>query len=305
MFVGYADNHSGDVYRIFNENTGKILTTRDERFLKTLYGEYRKEKESADDDDTSSNDSDGYEEEMDDSGDEEENRDEGKTKLIESADDDDKRETRYNTRSQGLLKPAIKLDASNDRLCNEMKRLGVSWEPSTFTDIVDICLVGGTDDEYVNPVTFQDAWNHPDLTERKKWREDIKKEFRYMIKRGVWRDIKRKNVPKDRRLIANKWVFKKKGNGVYRARLCALGYAQIAGVDRQDNFAPVIHETTFRLVMVYTLLKNWIAEIVDIETAFLYGDLEEEIYMEVPEGLNEVMGMKYEGEDALILVQSM
>lgn len=66
-------------------------------------------------------------------------------------------------------------------------------------------------------------------------------------------------------------MFKKKGNGVYRSRLVALGYAQIAGIDHQDNFAPVVHETTFRLVMFLMLLKDWVAEIVGVETAFFMG----------------------------------
>ena len=51
----------------------------------------------------------------------------------------------------------------------------------------------------------------------------------------------------------------------------ALGYAQIAGIDHQDNFAPVVHETTFRLVMFLMLLKDWVAEIVGVETAFFMG----------------------------------
>ena len=124
-----------------------------------------------------------------------------------------------------------------------------------------------------------------------------------MIKREVWRGIKRNKVSNDRCLIGNKQVFKKKGNGVYQARLYALGYAQITGVDHQDNFAPVLHETTFHLVMVLMLLKDWVSEIVDVETAFLCGDLEEEIYMEVPEALNKVMKMEYGGNDAMTLKQ--
>ena len=84
----------------------------------------------------------------------------------------------------------------------------------------------------------------------------------------------------------------------------ALGYAQIAGVDHQDNFAPVIHETTFRLVMVLMLLKDWVAEIVDVETAFLCGELEEEIFMKVPEGINLVTGTTFGDDDALKLEHS-
>ena len=62
-------------------------------------------------------------------------------------------------------------------------------------------------------------------TERNSWRDAIKKEFSDMIRRWVWRQTKRNQIPSDRRLIGNKWVFKKKKNGIYRARLVGLGYS--------------------------------------------------------------------------------
>jgi hypothetical protein len=73
----------------------------------------------------------------------------------------------------------------------------------------------GSDDE---PRFFQEAWHHPDPIKREKWREAIRKEFRDMISRGVWRVRKRRDVPNTRKLIGSKWVFKVKKNGVYRAR---------------------------------------------------------------------------------------
>ena len=81
-------------------------------------------------------------------------------------------------------------------------------------------------------------------------------------------------------------MFKKKRNGVYRARLVGLGYSQIPGVDHKDNFSPVVSNTTFRCVMVLALMNNWEMEVVDIETAFLYGILEEEIFMKILDGLD-------------------
>ena len=69
-----------------------------------------------------------------------------------------------------------------------------------------------------------------------------------MINRNVWRYAKINQIPQNRRLIGNKWGFKKKRNGIYRARLVALGYAQIPGVDHKDNFAPVVSEIAFRTI---------------------------------------------------------
>ena len=67
-----------------------------------------------------------------------------------------------------------------------------------------------------------------------------------MVDREVRRKTKRKKIPNDRRLIGNKWVFKIKKDGTYRARLVALGYTQIPGVDYTDNFAPVAHDVSLQ-----------------------------------------------------------
>ena len=88
----------------------------------------------------------------------------------------------------------------------------------------------------------------------------------------------------DRKLIGSKCVFKVKRNGIFRAPLCALGYVQIPGIDHLDYFAPVVMDTTFRLVLTYIMKIKKIGKIIDVVTAFLYGDLEESIYMKIPEG---------------------
>ena len=122
-----------------------------------------------------------------------------------------------------------------------------------------------------------------------------------MIKRNMWTKIKKKNIPKERRLIGSKWVMKVKKNGIYRARLVALGYSQIPGVDFSENFAPVINDVTLRIILVMWIVKKWHAEIIDVETAFLYGDLEEEIYLKIPDGLQEIKGNADKNEDCLLL----
>ena len=61
------------------------------------------------------------------------------------------------------------------------------------------------------------------------------------------------------RLIGNKWVFKIKRDGTYRARLVALGYSLIPGVDYTDNFAPVAHDVSFRIALARMMEKNWTA----------------------------------------------
>ena len=95
-----------------------------------------------------------------------------------------------------------------------------------------------------------------------------------MIKRGVWRKIDKVKIPETRRLIGDKWVFKIKRDGTYSARLVAMGYSQIPGVDYTDNFAPVAHDVSFRIALAGMMVEKLDSLVIDVETAFLYGTWE-------------------------------
>jgi hypothetical protein len=135
------------------------------------------------------------------------------------------------------------------------------------------------------PETFEDAYYHPNHEERMKWREAISKEFNEMKEKAVYEKICKSELPNGRTCIKNKWVFKIECNGVFRARLVACGYSQVPGVNFQECFAPVINDVTFRILLIMMLTWNLKGKIVDIETAFLHGNLKEKIYMEVPKGM--------------------
>ena len=107
-----------------------------------------------------------------------------------------------------------------------------------------------------------------------------------MISRKVWRKGHRSDVPDNRRCLKCKWVFKVKRNGVFRARLVACGYSQIPGVDYSDSYSPVVHDITFRALLLAMIVEGLSGKIADVETAFLHGELEEEIFMECPQGMD-------------------
>ena len=73
----------------------------------------------------------------------------------------------------------------------------------------------------------------------------------------------------------------------YRARLVAKRFSQIPGEDFTEHFSPVINDVTFRIVQTRMILEGLDAIVIDIDNAFLNGDLDHEIFMKMPEGYKE------------------
>ena len=138
----------------------------------------------------------------------------------------------------------------------------------------------------MDPALFDGVYYADNPDERAGWRNGIAKEFSNMKKQGVWEKVKKKDIPEGANLLGCKWVFKKKKNGVYRARLIAKDYDQIPGVDYTENFAPMINNMTICTMLTEAQQnEDSIAYIVDVKTAFLYGEMDVELYMQVPEGI--------------------
>ncbi len=70
-----------------------------------------------------------------------------------------------------------------------------------------------------------------------------------MNRQKVWKKIDRREIPPGRRCVKQKWVMKIKRNGVFRARLVACGYSQIPGINFTENYAPVISDVTYRIML--------------------------------------------------------
>ena len=196
--------------------------------------------------------------------------------------------------------------ASEPVAARTRQTLGSSSEMSAFADVKD----DKTLNEWLHEIAFvtstmsqrfQEAWWDPDLISREKWREDIYLEFKKMWDIGVWRHVKRNYCPNDCRIGWCRWVFKVKRNGVYHARLVAKGFSQIPGVDFTDNYSPVVNDVTFRVVVARMIIENMKGKVLDIDNAFLNGEIEHEIYMQIPEGYDEVINPRVDKEDSLIL----
>ena len=72
------------------------------------------------------------------------------------------------------------------------------------------------------------------------------------------------------------------------AKLVALRYSQIPGVEYTDNFARVVHDVSSRIALARMMVEKLDSLVIDVETAFLYGEIDEEIFMKSPVGMEEI-----------------
>lgn len=133
------------------------------------------------------------------------------------------------------------------------------------------------------PTTVEEARAAPDAEH---WETAMKDELESLIKNDTWTLVER---PSDRKPIKNKWVFrvKTKPEGTidkYKARLVIKGCSQKAGQDYSEGFSPVARYQSIRIVLAIATAKDFELVQFDVKTAFLYGDLDEIIYMEQPDG---------------------
>lgn len=154
-------------------------------------------------------------------------------------------------------------------------------KPIRFNDCVMLA-----EDE---PTTIEEASNSPN---KENWIFAMKEELRSLAESKTWELT---DLPEGRKPIENRWVFKIKRNvdgkiDRFKARLVAKGFSQKFGIDFQETFSPVVRWDTVRILISVSANKKLKLAQFDVKSAFLYGELQEEIYMKQPDGHDDGTG---------------
>jgi transposase InsO family protein len=141
------------------------------------------------------------------------------------------------------------------------------------------------------PTTYEEAMNADDS---KDWKEAMQNEYDSILAAGTWKLVP---LPADQQTVGCKWVFKIKENADgtvnrYKARLVAKGYSQQVGVNYEETFAPVAKYQSIRALLALATIQDMEIHQMDVVCAFLHGDIEEDVYMDQPEGF-EVKGKEH------------
>jgi hypothetical protein len=135
------------------------------------------------------------------------------------------------------------------------------------------------DDE---PVNYQQASQHDC------WVKAMNAELEALKQNKTWIFV---DAPPHVKPIGSRWVYKikHKADGTierYKARLVAKGYNQIEGIDFFETFSPVAKITTVRTLIALAAMNSWHLHQLDVNNAFLHGDLQEDVYMSIPQGVH-------------------
>ncbi|OMO99220.1 hypothetical protein CCACVL1_03887 [Corchorus capsularis] len=175
------------------------------------------------------------------------------------------------------------------------QEIGVSTRPqrikrrSTLLEGFEVTGLPNFDSDHVSqlalfadcdPVLFEEA------VKEAKWQKAMAEEIKAIEKNNTWELV---DLPEGEKAIGVKWVYKTKvkPNGEvdkYKARLVVKGYKQEYGVDYTEVFAPVARLDTVRMVIALAAQNSWSIYQLDVKSAFLHGELKEQVFVEQPSG---------------------
>ncbi|CAO2836221.1 unnamed protein product [Amaranthus hypochondriacus] len=249
IFIGYSSQSKA--YKLYNPISGKLIESRDVIFSEGeswKWDDQEKEKEKI------------VFEEYDD--------------VKEKSSEQTPQNTPRNNNDSSS--PSTEESDSSSKTPVKMRSLRDIYEATNEVNEVDLfCLYADHE-----PINFEEALGEEE------WRSAMKEEIRSIEKNDTWELA---TLPKGHKAIGVKWVYKIKRGADgsidrYKARLVAKGYKQKYGIDYDEVFAPVARLDTVRMMISLAAHHKWKIYQLDVKSAFLNGILEEEVYVEQPEG---------------------
>ena len=179
--------------------------------------------------------------------------------------------------------PEINQEETEEGIVQEQERRYPSRDrrpPRPFWDLTAWMAVA-------EPESYQEAIEGDQSLE---WKRSMEEEMESLRKNSTWTLVP---LPKGRKAVTCKWVLKIKYDqhgevDRYKSRLVARGFTQKEGIDYDETFAPVAKFTSIRALLALAAERDMDLQQMDVKTAFLNGELEEEVYMTQPEGFIEV-----------------
>ena len=154
--------------------------------------------------------------------------------------------------------------------------------------------LSASDEQFSLPMS--DPRNHREAmrdTDSERWRLGEHDEFTFLQNEyNVFHPVDRSEVPPDAKILGARFVYRRKKdqNGHvtgHKVRLVAQGFTQRPNVDFRETFAPVVKFTSIRVLLALAARHRLHVHQADIDMAYLHGALEEELYMRVPEGIDD------------------
>lgn len=169
------------------------------------------------------------------------------------------------------------------------------------------CYVAGTSDQQIDTAVQRDGITHRVFiaytgdprtmkeaqasSKRIQWEEALRAEVKQLEDTGTIEWVGEKDVPKDKTKLNGKVVLETKRNGEglvqkHKCRIVVRGFLQVQGKDYHETFAPTAQFITLRALVSLAAREDWNIHQFDVTGAYLKGDLEEELYMRVTEGVD-------------------
>jgi len=124
--------------------------------------------------------------------------------------------------------------------------------------------------------------------DKEEWLKALKDEEQSLLKNETFEVVP---IPRRKKLIRSKWVLRRKynadGSVRFKARLVAKGFTQTEGVDYGETYAPVVKYKSLRMLLALATQRRMLIHQMDVTNAFLYGDIDAEIYVVPPEGVSD------------------